>query len=95
MMLSSCGVNCRECAIFEISCAGCREISGKVYWAEYIDSDTCPLYDCCVRQKGLEHCGRCEELPCQLFFDTQDPSASDKEHREGIKQRVRLLQEAT
>jgi hypothetical protein len=27
----------------------------------------CPIYTC-ARQRGVEHCGACEEFPCQLLL---------------------------
>lgn len=92
-MVTPCGVNCSECVDFKKSCDGCRSISGKIYWAEFIGSDICPIYNCCTNQKGYEHCGHCEKIPCQIYYDTQDPSTTDEEHKEGIIQRVNLLRE--
>ncbi len=92
-MLSPCGVNCSGCKDFGKSCAGCRAIAGKVYWAKFAGSDVCPMYDCCINEKGLEHCGHCKKLPCQIYYATQDPSTTNQEHIDNIKQRVKLLKE--
>ena len=40
--------------------------------------ECCPLYDCCVNTKQLEHCGLCSELPCETFLALRDPSLSDE-----------------
>lgn len=92
-MPSPCGVSCGECKDFEKSCAGCRVTSGKVYWAEFVGTDICPMYDCCINEKGFEHCGHCNKLPCRIYYATQDPSTTKEEHLEGINQRVKLLKE--
>jgi hypothetical protein len=41
--------------------------------------ECCPLYNCCVNKKQLEHCGLCSELPCETFLALRDPSLSDEE----------------
>lgn len=92
-MLSPCGISCGVCKDFGETCAGCRAIAGKVYWAEFVGSDTCPMYECCINEKGYEHCGHCKELPCRIYYATQDPSTTDEEHRDSIKKRVEQLKE--
>ncbi|ABI68672.1 conserved hypothetical protein [Syntrophomonas wolfei subsp. wolfei str. Goettingen G311] len=51
------------------------------------------MYDCSINEKGFEHCGHCNKLPCQIYYATQDPSTANEEHIDGIKQRVKLLKE--
>lgn len=92
-MLSLCGVKCDECKDFNQSCNGCQAIAGKVYWAPYVNKTVCPIYHCCINEKQHEHCGQCKELPCQIYYDTQDPSVTLDEHEAGIKLRVNLLRE--
>lgn len=92
-MLSPCGVNCDVCKYLKKNCAGCRAIAGKVYWAEFVGLDTCPIYECCINKKSYEHCGHCEKLPCDIYYANQDPSTTDEEHRDSIKKRVKLLKE--
>lgn len=89
--LSPCGVDCTTCKDFSKTCAGCREIKGKVYWAAYVDMEVCPEYDCSVNQKGLNHCGECPELPCSIYYECKDPSTSDEEHEKSIKDRTKVL----
>jgi hypothetical protein len=60
---------------------------------EFVGADICPMYDCCINEKGFEHCGYCNKLPCQIYYATQDPSTTNEEHIDGIKQRVKLLKE--
>lgn len=58
---SRCGILCGECAYREqMNCAGCVHIE-KPFWGE-----SCPVKSCC-EEKGLEHCGLCEEFPCGLL----------------------------
>lgn len=49
------------------------------------------MYECCINQKQYTDCGQCEKLPCQIYYDLQDPSTTLEEHEAGIKLRVRLL----
>ena len=91
MMLSPCGVDCTQCSSYRDTCAGCREIKGKVYWAGYVGAEVCPMYGCCINEKKMNHCGECAELPCRLYFDTRDPSVSEEEHEAGIRLRADTL----
>lgn len=93
MMLSPCGVNCEECGSYRDTCAGCREIGGKVYWAGYVGAEICPMYNCSINERSLNHCGECAELPCRYYYETQDPSTTTEEHEAGIRVRVNILKE--
>lgn len=90
-MLSPCGVKCNECKDYQQTCQGCRAIAGKVYWVQYVNQTVCPIYDCSINQKQYTDCGKCQNLPCQIYYDTQDPSTTTEEHEAGIKLRVNLL----
>lgn len=56
----------------EINCDGCLPEEGRklAYCA------TCRIRTCC-RDKGLDHCGRCEEQPCERLrqFHAFSPEA--------------------
>lgn len=99
MNISVCGIDCDiACEICnkheELAtnhCKGCNAIEGKIFWTKYLGIDTCPIYNCCVNEKQLEHCGKCEELPCDIYFNTKDPSISDEEFEQSIKERSDLL----
>lgn len=91
MILSPCGVNCEECSAYEKTCKGCREIAGRVWWAEYISTDICPIYKCCVNGNNSFDCGKCKQLPCKLYFDLKDPAITDEEHLVSINARTKLL----
>ncbi|MCL2141433.1 MAG: DUF3795 domain-containing protein [Methanimicrococcus sp.] len=92
-MLTVCGADCTTCPDYQKTCEGCQKIQGKVYWAEMIGTDTCPIYKCVVSDKKLSNCGKCNQLPCKLFYDLKDPSLSDEEHVKGIQQRIDRLKE--
>jgi len=89
-MLQVCGANCEECTSFKKECQGCDVIQGKVFWAEYVGKEVCPMYQCC-KDKALDHCGGCAELPCKMWYEIKDPNWSDEEHINSINERVRLL----
>lgn len=59
MIESRCGILCGECKFYlDGNCKGCLEIS-KPFWGE-----ACPVKSCC-EEKSKEHCGICENFPCQ------------------------------
>jgi hypothetical protein len=98
--LSVCGIDCtiacEECnkhneAFFNNPCKGCNAMEGKLFWAKYLGLDTCPIYHCCMNEKQLKHCGQCSELPCEIHFSTKDPSMSDEQFEQSIKERVDVL----
>jgi hypothetical protein len=67
---SRCGILCGECEYREkMNCAGCVNIE-KPFWG-----DSCPVKNCCEGKK-LEHCGKCDDFPCDLLKQF----AYDKEH---------------
>lgn len=87
-----CSVACIECNKYlDTPCKGCNEEKGRLYWTKYLGLEVCPIYNCCVNIKGFEDCGRCENLPCEIFFSTKDPSISEELFQEKIKERVDLL----
>jgi hypothetical protein len=69
MIESRCGILCGECEYqASMGCKGCMAIV-KPFWGE-----RCPVKTC-SEARGLEHCGRCSEFPCELLvqfaFDEQ------------------------
>lgn len=86
-MITKCGCDCSECNFYQKECNGCQEISGKVFWTEYIHEDTCPIFKCCEGKK-VENCGGCSEIPCKKWYDLKDPSWSEEEHLNSINKRV-------
>jgi hypothetical protein len=68
---SGCGTLCGDCEWFkgerEPHCPGCSEMEGKPFWG------SCSLYSC-IKERDVEHCGLCDEFPCDRFIDAYDPS---------------------
>ena len=83
----ACGLYCGDCEFLNKTCEGCSNVKGKPFWTKTYNIEVCPIYDCCVNQKQLEHCGFCEELPCKIFLNLRDPALSDKEFQVSINQR--------
>jgi len=90
-LAGSCGIYCGDCELLGEKCGSCFQVKGKPFWAEQFGMAVCPLYDCCVNQKHLEHCGLCPELPCKTFTSLRDPSQSDEEHEQSLKKKQKDL----
>ena len=59
-MIAVCGLDCvNECGLLYKRCDGCRGDRAK-HW-----SASCWILKCCVDDKGLEFCNKCEDFPCQ------------------------------
>jgi len=89
-----CAVACVECnKIEELQknpCKGCNAEEGRIFWTKLMGLEVCPIYSC-VKDKQLKHCGECAELPCNIYFDMKDPTFSEEQHQQGIKDRVENL----
>lgn len=86
---SCCGTQCGECAFYGTMCKGCNESAGKVFHAP--EGQACPIYECSVNQKKQKNCSGCQNLPCDIWRNTKDPSMSDEEFENNIRQRVAHL----
>ena len=86
-----CGLYCGTCEYFEKQCQGCGNVDDKPFWTAQMKVEVCPLYDCCVNKKRLEHCGLCEELPCETFRSFHDPSLSEEEAKKSVLARQNEL----
>jgi hypothetical protein len=63
-----CGKYCGGCEKYvEGTCCGCGYQLGLTCRGE------CTLFQCCVCQRGLEHCGLCQDFPCQVFLGHAAP----------------------
>ena len=71
-----CGYSCSDCDHLGRECAGCEETKGEPFWTAYTDTCICPVYDCCVNDRRLEHCGKCPEMLCERFTRFKDPEMS-------------------
>ncbi len=90
-LAAACGLYCGDCEFMEKQCQGCNQVKGKPFWTEQFDMEVCPLYGCCVNQKELEHCGLCDEFPCELFISLRDPALSDEEAAQSLQKRQKDL----
>jgi hypothetical protein len=91
-LAAACGLYCGDCEYLGNKCpGGCNEAQGKPFWAPMLDIEVCPVYDCCVNQKQLEHCGLCPEFPCKAFISLRDPSLSDEEAEQSLYKRQQDL----
>lgn len=86
-----CGLYCGTCKYFQSQCQGCGYVKGKPFWTVIMKVDVCPLHDCCVSRKQLEHCGLCDEVPCETFTKLRDPSMSEEEAEESLRVRKKEL----
>ena len=63
-----CGRYCAACdACQDGSCCGCAYQLGRTRRGE------CPVFECCIVERGLEHCGLCLDFPCQVFVSHAPP----------------------
>ncbi len=60
--LSFCGIYCGTCGNFKknLNCMGCR--------IEKEQLNDCPTLSC-GKERGLLHCGECEDFPCPMLSD--------------------------
>ena len=86
-----CGTYCGNCNFLGKQCEGCGYVDGKPFWTSQMRTGVCPLHDCCHNQKVLEHCGLCNEFPCQAFLDLRDPNMSDEEFQKSLDERQEAL----
>jgi hypothetical protein len=92
MLISPCGAICDECPFYMKPCIGCRNLDGKVFWSDEVsESGICPMYNCSVNDKGFDSCGKCKDLPCEMFYNMKDPNMTEEQHQESIVKRVKTL----
>lgn len=61
LFMGRCGIDCNECSCrVQMGCPGCINSEGKPFWGE------CRVSKCCTG-KDYEHCGRCQEFPCDVL----------------------------
>jgi hypothetical protein len=90
-LASVCGLYCGSCEYYKKTCEGCGNVKGKPFWTILMKVETCPLYDCCINKKQLEHCGLCDDLPCETFTNFHDPSLSQEEAKQAVLNRQNEL----
>jgi hypothetical protein len=63
-----CGRYCCGCdAYLGDACCGCGYQLGQTCQGE------CAIFQCCIIERGLEHCGLCLDFPCQVFVSHAQP----------------------
>ena len=90
-VIGVCGCICSDCRIYGKDCKGCYAIEGKPCWLHEVGLEICDFYECCVLDKGLEHCGQCKEIPCDKFWKNKNPAWTEEEHKKIVEERVTLL----
>lgn len=58
-----CGLDCEECQFYNEQCSGCRKERGRMFWGR------CPIFFCCVHERGLKVCADCNDFLCQKFLN--------------------------
>lgn len=74
--IGRCGAYCGTCSWKEkTGCPGCQLSKGKMFWGE------CSVAKCSI-EKGIEHCGFCQNLPCGTLQEAFDnPEHGDNGER--------------
>ena len=74
-LLAPCGTHCGHCPYYTKErtpqCNGCETQKGHPFWGE------CKLF-ACVKDHDIEHCGLCQDFPCDLFVNQYDPEHGQK-----------------
>lgn len=89
-MISCCGTVCSDCPYYPEECGGCPEIKGRVFWTDFIGRTVCEIYDCCVENKKLLHCGLCSQFPCRRY-DLNDPTKTEEENQADFDRQFSML----
>ena len=92
MYESRCGIRCEKCeGREEVHCNGCLNME-KPFWG-----GECSVKRCC-EERGLNHCGECEDFPCEVLSSMgvekgYDPKPRLRQCREwaGILETERLF----
>lgn len=87
--LSCCGAECEKCRCYGDMCEGCGKSQGKVFHVP--EGRTCEIYECSINQKKLRGCGECGNAPCGIWKKMKDPSFSEEEFEQNIKERLKQL----
>ncbi len=86
-----CGTNCKECSHFKEGCQGCMVTDGIPFWMPFADMKVCPIFSCCVEKNKLEHCGDCENYPCETYMGLRDPFFTDEQWEASVADRRKNL----
>jgi hypothetical protein len=79
-----CGRYCGDCeACLEGTCCGCGYQLGQTPRGE------CAVYQCCIVERGLAHCGLCVDFPCQVFL-SHAPPVDVAHHYRALRRRAQI-----
>ncbi len=68
--LGCCGLDCGLCPrYYTVGTSRCPGCCGPGFFEKH---PSCGHITCCVRKKGLEACGQCDEFPCSRFASWLD-----------------------
>lgn len=75
-MQAYCGTYCETCDWKDkVDCKGCKAYGGEIFWG------SCQVADCAI-SKSLDHCGQCEDMPCDKLREAFDnPEHGDNGER--------------
>ncbi len=90
--LTVCGTDCSACPLYGNPCAGCNEACGKAFHVP--EGKPCAIYACCVNRHHYASCASCDQLPCDLWRATRDPSMTDEQFEKSIADRVDILRKS-
>lgn len=88
---SVCGVCCStDCKAWHTECKGCIELGGRIPWAVFYGREYCPIFQC-VADRGFTSCADCGQAPCEVWYATRNPDASEEEFAADIASRLKNL----
>lgn len=73
--IGCCGIDCGLCPrYYTLGSSKCPGCAGPDFYNKH---PSCGYITCCVKKKGLEVCGQCNEFPCSRFESWLDSKESD------------------
>jgi len=79
-----CGRYCGTCDTYiSDSCCGCGYQLGET------STGDCAVFQCCIAERGLEHCGLCTDFPCQVFLSHAAPLEVAR-HYQALRRRAEI-----
>jgi hypothetical protein len=73
--VGACGLDCGLCTkYYTIGKSRCPGCCGPDFFNKH---PTCAFSTCCVKKKGLEACGECDEFPCEKFEKAADVQSQE------------------
>ena len=79
-----CGYSCSDCEHHTRECPGCTKMKGRPFWTSYVGIDQCAIFQCCMTERKLPHCGKCPDLLCERFTRYRQPGMSDEQVATGL-----------